>query len=140
MAKSEVQDLKRCANVKDDSSRAWKRQKLHVDARCLTSEEGLWLAHKQQALKEAQAQKKREAQEQQAANEAKHEQLQLESVPNEPFTSALTAKAKPDLQDITLALGLLTTGGKKELLSHITHYFDTNPDLQNTPHYWGLFN
>ena len=140
MVKSEVQDLKWHANVKDDSSCAQKWQKLHVDARCLTSEEGLQLAHEQQALKEAQVQKKHEAQEQQAANEAECEQLRLERDPNEPFTGALTAKAKPDLQDITLALGLLTTGGKKELLSCITHHFDTNPDLQNTPCYEGLFN
>ena len=63
MAQSEIQDLKWHANVKD-ASRAQKRPKLNVDARCLTSEEGLWLAQEQQALKEAQVQKKREAQEQ----------------------------------------------------------------------------
>lgn len=138
MARSEIQDLKQRANAKE--SRTRKRQKLNVDARCLTSEEGLRLAREQQAVKEAQERKKREAQEQRAAKEAERERLRLERDQNEPFTGALTTKPKPDLQDIAQALGLPTTGGKKDLLERITHYFDANPDLRNTPRYEGLFN
>ena len=137
LALSEIQDLKRRANAKD--GRARKRQKLNVDARCLTSEEGLRLAQEQQALKEAQEQKKREAQEQRAAKEADCERLRLERNPDEPFTGALTTKAKPDLQDVAQALGLLITGSKKDLLERITHHFDENPNLRNTPRYEGLF-
>lgn len=137
MACCEIQDLKRCGNVKD--SRARKRQKLNIEARCLMSEEGLRLAQEYEAAKEAQEQKKREAWEQQAAKEAEREQLQLERDLNEPFTGALTTKTKPDLQDIAQALGLLYSGGKKDLLEHIVHHFDVNPDLQNSHHYEGLF-
>ena len=53
---------------------------------------------------------------------------------------ALTTKVKANLQDVAQALGLLTTGGKKELLNRITHHFDMNPDLRNTLRYEGLFN
>jgi hypothetical protein len=137
LALSEIQDLKRRANAKD--GRARKRQKLYVDARCLTSEEGLRLAQEQQALKEAQDRKKREAQEQRAAKEAERDRLRLERSPDEPFTGALTTKAKPDLQDVAQALGLLITGSKKDLLERITHHFDENPNLRNAPHYEGLF-
>jgi SAP domain-containing new25 len=111
-----------------------------MNARCLTSKEGLRLAQEQQALKEAPKHKKCEAQKQQATKEAECEQLQLERDQNEPFTGALTTKPKPDLQDVAQALGLPTTGGKKDLLERITHYFDANPDLQNTSRYKGLFN
>ena len=41
-----------------------------MDARCLTSEEGLRLTQEQEVLKAAQDQKKCEAQEQRAAKEA----------------------------------------------------------------------
>ncbi|KAH9954511.1 hypothetical protein BJV74DRAFT_791133, partial [Russula compacta] len=74
-----------------------------------------------------------------ATKEAERTQLQLERDPNEPFTGALTMKVKADLQDIAQALGLLTTGGKKDILECITHHFRANPDLRNTPHYEGLF-
>lgn len=137
LALSEIQDLKRCANAKD--GRARKRQKLNVDARCLTSEEGLRLAQEQQALKQAQEQKKCEAQEQRAAKEAERERLRLERNPDEPFTGTLTTKSKPDLQDVAQALGLLTTGSKKDLLERITNHFDGNPNLRNTPCYENLF-
>lgn len=87
------------------------------------SEEGLRLSQEQQALKEAQEQKKHEA------KEAEHKQLQLERNPDKPFTGTLTTKAKLDLQDVVQALGLLTTGSKKDLLKHITNHFDGNPNL-----------
>ncbi|KAH9027463.1 hypothetical protein EDB83DRAFT_2555196 [Lactarius deliciosus] len=138
MAQSEIQDLKRRTNAKENRGR--KRPKLNVEARCLSSEEGLRLAQEQQALKDAQEQKKREAQEQRAANEAERERLRRERDPNEPFTGTLATKTKPDLQDIAQALGILTTGGKKDLLKRITQCFDTSPDLRNTPRYEGLFN
>lgn len=127
MARCEIQDLKRRGNAKDSRSR--KRQKLNVEARCLTSEEGLKLAREHQAVRDAQEQKKHEAQEQRAAKEAERERLRLERDLNEPFTGALTTKTKPDLQDIAQALGLLTSGGKKDLFECITHDFDVNPDL-----------
>ena len=38
----------------------------------------------------------------------------------------LDDKAKPDLQGIAQALGLPTTGSKKDLLKHIIHHFDGN--------------
>ncbi|KAI0282646.1 hypothetical protein BC826DRAFT_974178, partial [Russula brevipes] len=53
---------------------------------------------------------------------------------------ALTTKAKPDLQDVARALGLPTTGCKKELIERITSHFDANPVLRNAPRYEGLFN
>jgi hypothetical protein len=89
----------------------------------------LRLAQEQQALREKQENKKREAHEQRVAKEAERERLRLESDRNEPFTGALTTKSKPDLQDIAHALGLLTTGGKKVLLERITHCFNENPSL-----------
>lgn len=138
LARSEIQDLKQRANAKEGRTR--KRQKLNVEARCLTSEEGLRLAREQQALKDAQERKKRETQEQRAAKEAERGRLRLERDWNEPFTGALTTKPKPDLQDIAHTLGLLTTGGKKDLLERITQCFDGNPNLRNTPRYEGLFN
>ena len=62
MAQSEIQDLKQQANAWD--SHSWKRPKLNVDVRFLTSEEGLRLTQEQEALKAVQDQKKCEAQEQ----------------------------------------------------------------------------
>ena len=137
MAHCEIQDLKWRGNVKD--SRTQKRQKLNVEARCLTSEEGLRLAQEHEAVKEAQEQKKCEAQEQRAAKEAERERLRLERDLNELFTGALTTKTKPDLQDIAQALGLLHSGGKEDLLERIVHHFDVNPYLQNSHRYEGLF-
>jgi hypothetical protein len=48
-------------------------------------------------------------------------------------------KYTADLQDVAQSLGLLTTGSKKDLLERITHHFDENPILRNTPRYEGLF-
>ena len=137
MAYCEIQDLKRRGNMKD--SRIQKRQKLNVEARCLTSEKGLKLAQEHEAAKEAQEQKKCEAREQQAAKEAERERLRLERDLNEPFIGALTTKSIPDLQNVAQALGLLTSSGKKDLLECISHHFDVNPDLRNSRHYEGLF-
>jgi hypothetical protein len=138
MAQSEIQDLKRRANARDSRSR--KRPKLNVDARCLTSEEGLRLSQEQEALKAAQEQKKREAQEQRAAKEAERQRQRMERDADEPFVGALTAKSKPDLQDVAQALGISIEGSKKVLLEHIGNHFGANPDLRSSPRYEGLFN
>ncbi|KAM6500845.1 hypothetical protein JOM56_003859 [Amanita muscaria] len=131
MAHSEIQDLKRRVNARDGRSR--KRPKLSVDARCLTSEEGLRLSQEQAALKAAQDQKKREAQEQRAARDAERQRQRMERDADEPFFGTLTAKSKPDLQDIAQALGISIEGSKKALLEHINNHFGTNPDLRNSP-------
>jgi len=138
MAQSEIQDLKCRTNAWDSHSR--KRPKLNVDARCLTSEEGLRLSQEQKALKAAQDQKKREAQEQQAAKEAEQQWQWMEQDADEPFFSALTTKLKPDLQDVAQALGISIEGSKKILLEHINNHFEANPDLRSSPQYEGLFN
>ena len=130
MAQSEIQDLKRWANAQDNC--AWKRQKLNVDARCLTSEEGLRLSCKQNALRVAQEQKKRAVQEQRAARDAEWQWEWMGRDPNEPFVSALTMKPKPDLQDIAQALGLSLEGAKKGILTRISNHFEANPSL-HTP-------
>ena len=104
MAHSEIQDMKRRANARDSRSR--KRAKLNVDARCLTSAEGLRLSREQATLKAAQEQKKHEAEEQRAAKQAERQWQRMDRDPNELFIGALTTKSKPDLQDVAQALGL----------------------------------
>ena len=59
---------------------------------------------------------------------------------DEPFFGALTARSKPDLQDVAQALGISIEGSKKILLEHINNHFEANPDLHSSLRYEGLFN
>ncbi|KAK0219523.1 hypothetical protein EDD85DRAFT_752890, partial [Armillaria nabsnona] len=77
---------------------------------------------------------------QKKAEVAQHSQENCD--PNTPFTGALSAKSKVDLQDLAYMLNLEDgiVGTQKQLLSWITAHFTAHPDLCSHPHYVGLFN
>ncbi|KAF7975991.1 hypothetical protein HWV62_8152 [Athelia sp. TMB] len=63
--------------------------------------------------------------------------LRAERGPN--FSGGLASKNKPDLQDITEALGIAKDGNKANLLTRINAHFDSHVDLKFEARYVGLF-
>lgn len=133
-----MQDMKRKQIIRDHKT--VKKRKLNVDARCLTSEEGLRLVREQEAKREAREQEKRERHQQKQAKEAERQRQRDTKDPNEAFSGSLGSKSKDDLKDIASALGLSTDGPKKDLLSRINDKFTKTPALCTDTRYEGLFN
>ncbi|KAH7869071.1 uncharacterized protein C8R40DRAFT_1026638, partial [Lentinula edodes] len=120
-------------------NRASKRPKLNVDARCLTSREGMELAEKQHNEREAEVQKKNEAQAARDAKDAERQEIRRTMGPTTVFTGSLNSKLKDDLKDIAFVLGLSLEGNKDELILSIKSHFGSHPNLSEDPRYRGLF-
>ncbi|KAJ3833347.1 hypothetical protein F5878DRAFT_410778, partial [Lentinula raphanica] len=138
MALEQLRDATRKLNAKE--TRRSKRPKLNVDARCLTSSEGLALSKKQQEEKNIEMQRKSEAQ---AAREAKDKERQQArqqlSATTAVFTGSLNSKRKEDLKDIAFTLGVAQDGTKDAILTRIREHFNTHAGLSADPRYRGLF-
>ena len=87
-----------------------------MEAQVLTSEEGKQISAEKEAERKVKEQKKTETAAQQKQKENDREQQHRAQAPDAPFTSSLTSKSKPDLQDIAGALSLPEDGTKEVLL------------------------
>ncbi|KAG1855367.1 hypothetical protein DFJ58DRAFT_841157 [Suillus subalutaceus] len=98
-----------------------KTQARNINARWLTSAEGLQQCEEQDVAREAKAQKKAEAAAQKASRQANIRFI----------TGALSTKSKENLINIVNQLKIETTGTKAELLKAIREYFDSHTNLKN---------
>ena len=48
-------------------------------------------------------------------------------------------RKKEELEDIAVALGLLESGKKDELIERISSFFEEHPELKTHPQFEGLF-
>jgi catalase len=137
MVEIELQNEKRRSNQRD--GRASKRRKLNVEARALTSAEGMKLAAEKDAERIAKAQKKKESERRRKEKEVARDQQRQARPPDQPFSGSLASKNKGDLQEIAAALNLSEDGTKDALVLRINAYFDSNPLERETPRFSGLF-
>lgn len=137
LAHNEIADLKRKNNAGQAAPR--KRQKLNVNARCLTSSEGRQLAQEQELSRAAKVQKKTDAQNRRAIQDVQREQLRQARGDNYVFTGSLASKNIPDLKDIAAVLGVSSTGKKAEILAKITGHFEEHPEKRLDERFKGLF-
>ncbi|KAG2154231.1 uncharacterized protein EDB93DRAFT_1336126 [Suillus bovinus] len=135
MALSEVGLMKKQLNKRQKKTRA-----RNINARWLTSAEGLRQCEEQDVAREAKAQKKAEAAARKASRQASRLARQAMQGSDICFTGALSAKSKEDLIDIVNQLTIETTGTKAELLKAIREYFDSHANLKNDARFEGLFN
>lgn len=136
MATYEIRDLKRKMNSRENQPK--KKRKLNVEARILTSDEGLALCEQREVESLAKEAKKEDIAARKREKEAERQRLRAERGPN--FSGGLASKNKPDLQDIAEALGLAKDGNKPNLLARINSHFDSNINLKSEARYAGLFN
>jgi hypothetical protein len=83
-----------------------KKKKLNVLARCLNSEEGLEACDRRDEESRQKAAKNAEAVARKLVKEHERAQAHAEQGPIEAYTGALSAKNKPDLQEIAESLAI----------------------------------
>lgn len=137
MVELELQNEKRRSNQRD--GRASKRRKLNVEARVLTSAEGMRLAAEKDEERIVKAQKKKETERRRKEKEVARDQQRQARLPDQPFTGSLASKNKGDLQEIAGALNLSEDGTKNALILRINSFFDSHPLERETPQFSGLF-
>ena len=116
-----------------------KKKKLNVLARCLNSEEGLEACDWQDEESRQKAAKKAEAVARKLVKEQEQAQVRAERGPIEAYTGALSAKNKPDLQEVAKSLAISKDGTKTDIQCRINVHFDAHPRLNEDPKYMGLF-
>jgi hypothetical protein len=116
------------------------KAKLNVEARTLTSDEGLQMARERENLTmEKEADKKRRDDERQA-KEKEEQRLREAEASTAVFRGAISSRNKSQLKDLAYALDVSIQGTAKELLTRITEHFDKDDALRNHPRFVGLFN
>ncbi|KAG1748933.1 uncharacterized protein EDB91DRAFT_1311963, partial [Suillus paluster] len=136
MALSEVDAMKKKLN----SCAGRKKTRAHnINARWLTSSQGLKECEEQETAREAARKKKEEAKQRAAAKKAVWSARQAAQGAGACFTGLFSAKNKDDLIDIAGALQISTAGTKPELLKAIKEYFESHPELKNDERFVGLF-
>ena len=145
VVQDDIRDLKRKRNAYD--VRSFKRPKLNVDARTLTSACGRPAVAEKEAATEAEQQKKQSARNQRPlTEEAGRLHTQLTRDPNYAFSGALGSKLRPDLVDVAHALEIKeVTHGKEKLTKKniqdlINAHFNLHPAKRQDPRFEGLFN
>ncbi|KAK6971395.1 hypothetical protein R3P38DRAFT_2401356, partial [Favolaschia claudopus] len=113
--------------------------KLNVEARTLTSDEGLAIAlERERATQEKEAEKKRRDEERQSKE--REEQLQREAQARTAiFRGGISSKNKTQLKDLAYALSLPMDGTAKDLIARISEHFETHPDLKTQSQFEGIF-
>lgn len=120
-------------------AKAKKKKKLNVLARCLNSEEGLEACDRHDEENRQEVAKKAETAACKLVKGQERVRARAECEPIEAYTSALSTKNKPDLQDIAEALAISKDGTKTNLQNHINAHFDAHPRFKEDPKYLGLF-
>ncbi|KAJ6533276.1 hypothetical protein DFH09DRAFT_1406723 [Mycena vulgaris] len=115
------------------------KAKLNVEARSLTSDEGLRLAEEHaQMVADKETEKGRKEKEREE-KEGREQQLRMTQAPMSIFRGALSAKNKPQLKDIAYALNISMEGTSKDILTRIAELFNTQQHLRDDPRFVGLF-
>ncbi|KAG6834808.1 hypothetical protein H0H93_007268 [Arthromyces matolae] len=132
------QQAHRRAEKKDGHGR-----RIHVNARVMTSEEGLRMCEEDRAAREEKERQKREKQSKRDAvnkeNVVRRETYGATMV----FSGSLSSKNKTQLGDLAAALGFETQlddkRTKAQFLEQITKKFEAEPELKDDPRFVGMF-